>query len=115
MYYLVIHVFFWEKKSYILNLTSFTGMSWLFRIIVSQIEAKLPEVSKEHWKRRGLVDYIVLLDWFSFVSDLTLGTTLQSLKDALFKVTECVVEAISAHAYVWLIKMCIWQNFTCDV
>ncbi|XP_056269059.1 ubiquitin carboxyl-terminal hydrolase 8 [Pseudoliparis swirei] len=54
-------------------------------IIVSQIEAKLPEVSKEHWKRRGLVDYIVLLDWFSFVSDLTLGTTLQSLKDALFK------------------------------
>ncbi|TNN68392.1 Ubiquitin carboxyl-terminal hydrolase 8 [Liparis tanakae] len=54
-------------------------------IIVSQIEAKLPEVSKEHWKRRGLVDYIVLLDWFSSVSDLTLGTTLQSLKDALFK------------------------------
>uniref|UniRef100_A0A8C2YY69 Ubiquitin carboxyl-terminal hydrolase 8 n=1 Tax=Cyclopterus lumpus TaxID=8103 RepID=A0A8C2YY69_CYCLU len=54
-------------------------------IIVSQIEAKLPEVSKEHWKRRGLVDYIVLLDWFSSVTDLTLGTTLQSLKDALYK------------------------------
>ncbi|CAJ1049426.1 ubiquitin carboxyl-terminal hydrolase 8 [Xyrichtys novacula] len=54
-------------------------------ITVNQIEAKLPEVSKEHWRRRGLVDYIVLLDWFSSVTDLKLGTTLQSLKDALFK------------------------------
>ncbi|XP_068586566.1 ubiquitin carboxyl-terminal hydrolase 8 [Cebidichthys violaceus] len=54
-------------------------------ITVNQIEAKLPEVSKEHWRRRGFVDYIVLLDWFSSVTDLTLGTTLQSLKDALFK------------------------------
>lgn len=53
--------------------------------IVNQIEAKLPEVSKEHWRRRGIVDYIVLLDWFSSVTDLTLGTTLQSLKDALYK------------------------------
>ncbi|XP_074522470.1 ubiquitin carboxyl-terminal hydrolase 8 [Halichoeres trimaculatus] len=54
-------------------------------ITVNQIEAKLPEVSKDHWRRRGLVDYIVLLDWFSSVTDLKLGTTLQSLKDALFK------------------------------
>ncbi|XP_041642666.1 ubiquitin carboxyl-terminal hydrolase 8 isoform X2 [Cheilinus undulatus] len=54
-------------------------------ITVNQIEAKLPEESKEHWRRRGLVDYIVLLDWFSSVTDLKLGTTLQSLKDALFK------------------------------
>ncbi|KAF1392636.1 hypothetical protein PFLUV_G00030130 [Perca fluviatilis] len=54
-------------------------------ITVNQIEAKLPEVSKEHWKRRGFVDYIVLLDWFSSVTDLTLGTTLRSLKDALYK------------------------------
>uniref|UniRef100_UPI0037E83BD0 ubiquitin carboxyl-terminal hydrolase 8 n=1 Tax=Semicossyphus pulcher TaxID=241346 RepID=UPI0037E83BD0 len=54
-------------------------------ITVNQIEAKLPEVSKEQWRRRGLVDYIVLLDWFSSVTDLKLGTTLQSLKDALFK------------------------------
>lgn len=54
-------------------------------IIVNQIEAKLPEASKDHWRRRGFVDYIVLLDWFSSVSDLIMGTTLQSLKDALYK------------------------------
>nr|XP_043886134.1 ubiquitin carboxyl-terminal hydrolase 8 [Solea senegalensis] len=54
-------------------------------ITVNQIETKLPEVSKGHWRQRGYVDYIVLLDWFSSVSDLRLGTTLQSLKDALFK------------------------------
>ncbi|XP_039985305.1 ubiquitin carboxyl-terminal hydrolase 8 isoform X2 [Xiphias gladius] len=54
-------------------------------ITVNQIETKLPEVSKENWRRRGFVDYIVLLDWFSSVTDLTVGTTLQSLKDALYK------------------------------
>ncbi|XP_069029652.1 ubiquitin carboxyl-terminal hydrolase 8 [Embiotoca jacksoni] len=54
-------------------------------ITVNQIEAKLPDESKEQWRRRGLVDYIVLLDWFSSITDLKLGTTLQSLKDALFK------------------------------
>ncbi|XP_023264540.1 ubiquitin carboxyl-terminal hydrolase 8 [Seriola lalandi dorsalis] len=54
-------------------------------ITVNQIETKLPDVSKEHWRRRGFVDYIVLLDWLSSVTDLTLGTTLQSLKDALYK------------------------------
>lgn len=36
------------------------------------------------------MDYIVLLDWFSSVTDLKLGTTLKSLKDALFKVIVCV-------------------------
>ncbi|XP_042348234.1 ubiquitin carboxyl-terminal hydrolase 8 [Plectropomus leopardus] len=54
-------------------------------ITVNQIEVKLPEVSKDHWRRRGFVDYIVLLDWFNSVTDLKLGTTLQSLKDALYK------------------------------
>ena len=53
---------------------------------MNQIEAKLPDVSKDQWSQRGIVDYIVLLDWFSSVTDLKLGTTLQSLKDALFKV-----------------------------
>ncbi|XP_033841814.1 ubiquitin carboxyl-terminal hydrolase 8 [Periophthalmus magnuspinnatus] len=53
-------------------------------ITVNQIEAKLPDLSKEPWRRRGFVDYIVLLDWFSSVSDLALGNTLRSLKDALF-------------------------------
>ena len=32
------------------------------------------------------MDYLVLLDWFSAVPDLKLGTTLRSLKDALYKV-----------------------------
>lgn len=50
------------------------------------IEAKLPEASKDPWRRRGFADYIVLLDWFSSVTDLRMGATLQSLKDALFKV-----------------------------
>ncbi|XP_061077155.1 ubiquitin carboxyl-terminal hydrolase 8-like isoform X1 [Conger conger] len=54
-------------------------------ITVNQIEAQLPEESKEQWKRRGLADYIVLLDWFSSVTDLRLGSCLQSLKDALYK------------------------------
>ncbi|KAM6186618.1 ubiquitin carboxyl-terminal hydrolase 8-like [Rhynchocyon petersi] len=50
-----------------------------------RIEANLPDESKDRWKMRGNVDYVVLLDWFSSANDLRLGTTLQSLKDALFK------------------------------
>lgn len=49
------------------------------------IEDKLPEESKEVWRTRGHVDYIILFDWFSTINDLKVGTTLQSLKDALFK------------------------------
>lgn len=54
-------------------------------ITVNQIKARLPEASREQSKRKGFVDYIILLDWFSCVTDLRLGTTLKSLKDALFK------------------------------
>ncbi|XP_043990240.1 ubiquitin carboxyl-terminal hydrolase 8 isoform X1 [Gambusia affinis] len=54
-------------------------------ITVTLIEAKLPDASKDHWRRRGVVDYVVLLDWFSSASDLKLGTTLMSLKDAIYK------------------------------
>ncbi|XP_045438559.1 ubiquitin carboxyl-terminal hydrolase 8 isoform X4 [Pipistrellus kuhlii] len=54
-------------------------------ITASWIEAKLPDDSKDKWKKRGNVDYVVLLDWFSSTKDLQLGTTLRSLKDALFK------------------------------
>ncbi|CAB1333052.1 unnamed protein product [Coregonus sp. 'balchen'] len=54
-------------------------------ITVNQIAARLPEASREQWKRRGFVDYIILLDWFSCVTDLRLGTPLKSLKDALYK------------------------------
>ncbi|XP_053844136.1 ubiquitin carboxyl-terminal hydrolase 8 isoform X3 [Vidua macroura] len=49
------------------------------------IEARLPEESRDPWKRRGQFHYVILLDWFSSAEDLKLGTTLQSLKDALFK------------------------------
>ncbi|XP_075431712.1 ubiquitin carboxyl-terminal hydrolase 8 [Ascaphus truei] len=51
----------------------------------SKIENNLPDASKEEWYKRGHVDYIILLDWFSSVNDLKTGSTLQSLKDALFK------------------------------
>ncbi|XP_048337732.1 ubiquitin carboxyl-terminal hydrolase 8 isoform X2 [Sphaerodactylus townsendi] len=54
-------------------------------VTASWIEAKLPSASKEPWKERGQVTYVVLLDWFSSANDLQLGTPLQSLKDALFK------------------------------
>lgn len=59
-----------------------------FRVTASWIEAKLPDDSKDMWKKRGNVDYVVLLDWFSSTEDLQLGTTLRSLKDALFKVSK---------------------------
>ncbi|XP_013925822.1 PREDICTED: ubiquitin carboxyl-terminal hydrolase 8-like [Thamnophis sirtalis] len=55
-------------------------------VTANRIEAKLPDPSKEPWKERVHVDYVVLLDWFSSAKDLQLGTTLRSLKDALFKV-----------------------------
>uniref|UniRef100_A0A8C6D869 ubiquitinyl hydrolase 1 n=1 Tax=Moschus moschiferus TaxID=68415 RepID=A0A8C6D869_MOSMO len=54
-------------------------------VTASWIEANLPDDSKDTWKKRGSVDYVVLLDWFSSAKDLQLGTTLRSLKDALFK------------------------------
>ncbi|XP_020141515.2 ubiquitin carboxyl-terminal hydrolase 8 isoform X4 [Microcebus murinus] len=54
-------------------------------VTASWIEANLPDDSKVTWKKRGNVDYVVLLDWFSSAKDLQLGTTLRSLKDALFK------------------------------
>ncbi|KFR02646.1 Ubiquitin carboxyl-terminal hydrolase 8 [Nipponia nippon] len=54
-------------------------------VTASWIEARLPEDSRDPWKRRGHFDYVILLDWSSSAEDLKLGTTLQSLKDALFK------------------------------
>lgn len=61
-------------------------MLMYFRVTANWIEARLPEDSRDPWKRRGHFDYVILLDWFSSAEDLKLGTTLQSLKDALFKV-----------------------------
>uniref|UniRef100_A0A8C9VLJ9 Ubiquitin carboxyl-terminal hydrolase n=1 Tax=Scleropages formosus TaxID=113540 RepID=A0A8C9VLJ9_SCLFO len=57
----------------------------VFRITVNQIEVNLPEESRGEWECRGLADYIVLLDWSSSAKDLKLGSTLRSLKDALYK------------------------------
>lgn len=57
-------------------------------VTASWIETNLPDDSKDTWKKRGNVDYVVLLDWFSSTKDLQLGTTLRSLKDALFKVSK---------------------------
>lgn len=57
-------------------------------VTATRIEANLPDDSKDTWKKRGNVDYVVLLDWFSSTKDLQLGTTLRSLKDALFKVSK---------------------------
>ncbi|XP_041031112.1 ubiquitin carboxyl-terminal hydrolase 8 isoform X3 [Carcharodon carcharias] len=54
-------------------------------ITVNQIELKLPEESKDMWRKRQFVDYIILLDWFSTVDKVKRGTILQSLKDALYK------------------------------
>ncbi|XP_027543980.1 ubiquitin carboxyl-terminal hydrolase 8 isoform X2 [Neopelma chrysocephalum] len=54
-------------------------------VTANWIEARLPEDSRDPWKRRGQFHYVILLDWFSSAEDLKLGTTLQSLKDALFK------------------------------
>ncbi|KAM9275780.1 ubiquitin carboxyl-terminal hydrolase 8 isoform 5-T5 [Morus bassanus] len=54
-------------------------------VTANWIEARLPDDSRDPWKRRGHFDYVILLDWSSSAEDLKLGTTLQSLKDALFK------------------------------
>ncbi|XP_005559601.3 ubiquitin carboxyl-terminal hydrolase 8 isoform X3 [Macaca fascicularis] len=54
-------------------------------VTASWIEAHLPDDSKDTWKKRGNVEYVVLLDWFSSAKDLQIGTVLRSLKDALFK------------------------------
>ncbi|XP_066270797.1 ubiquitin carboxyl-terminal hydrolase 8-like isoform X2 [Branchiostoma lanceolatum] len=52
---------------------------------VSVIEKDLPEDTRRQWDRRGQVDHIILVDWEGGVEDLSVGSTLQSLKDAMFK------------------------------
>ena len=39
------------------------------------------------WKQRGNIDHIVLLDWNTAFDKVKIGTPLQTLKDALFKVS----------------------------
>nr|XP_033775866.1 ubiquitin carboxyl-terminal hydrolase 8 isoform X1 [Geotrypetes seraphini] len=73
------------QESHIQSSVSIPEEAIMPGVTASWIEAKLPDDSKELWHKRGHVDYIILLDWFSSVNDLKVGTTLQSLKDALFK------------------------------
>ena len=56
------------------------------RITLTYIEKALPDDSREMFSQRGSVDHIILLDWTSSVKDLQPGTTLRTLKDALYKV-----------------------------
>lgn len=76
------------QDSHILNCLSVPEEAISPGVTASWIEANLPDDSKDTWKKRGSVDYVVLLDWFSSAKDLQLGTILRSLKDALFKVSE---------------------------
>lgn len=73
------------QESYIVNSVSVPEEAISPGTTANRIEAKLPDASKEAWKERGQANYVVLLDWFSSVKDLHLGTPLRSLKDALFK------------------------------
>ncbi|XP_078718065.1 ubiquitin carboxyl-terminal hydrolase 8 isoform X2 [Lampetra fluviatilis] len=52
---------------------------------VAQIEVGLPQESLSLWGDRGRVDYVLLLDWRSRPEDVLLGTTLHSLRDAIYK------------------------------
>ncbi|XP_060069367.1 ubiquitin carboxyl-terminal hydrolase 8-like [Ylistrum balloti] len=58
---------------------------------VTVIEKALPEDSKSLWQRRGHLNHIVLVDWSSTLDKVTIGTTLRTLKDALFKYDSTVI------------------------
>lgn len=73
------------QHSHILNSLSVPEEAISPGITANWIEANLPDDSKDTWKKRANVNYVVLLDWFSSTKDLQIGTTLRSLKDALFK------------------------------
>ncbi|XP_078667182.1 ubiquitin carboxyl-terminal hydrolase 8-like isoform X1 [Branchiostoma floridae x Branchiostoma belcheri] len=52
---------------------------------VSVLEKSLPEDTRRQWDRRGQVDHIILVDWEGTTEHPAVGSTLQSLKDAMFK------------------------------
>ena len=58
-----------------------------FRSTTKQIEPKLPAESLKVWKERGIVDYIVILDWYCSTDDLQPGSNARCLKDAIYKVS----------------------------
>uniref|UniRef100_A0A2R9C2Q1 Ubiquitin carboxyl-terminal hydrolase n=1 Tax=Pan paniscus TaxID=9597 RepID=A0A2R9C2Q1_PANPA len=73
------------QDSCILHSLSVPGKAISPGVTASWIEAHLPDDSIDTLKKRGNVEYMVLLDWFSSAKDLQIGTTLWHLKDALFK------------------------------
>ncbi|KAL4216469.1 Ubiquitin carboxyl-terminal hydrolase 8 [Mactra antiquata] len=58
---------------------------------VTYIEKSLPMDSLSLWKQRGNIDHIVLIDWNSKFEHVKIGTTLQTLKDALYKYDSTVI------------------------
>ena len=57
-----------------------------FRVTVNKIEDSLPELSRDLWKRRALMDFIILVEWSGSDDDLKIKSTLNNLKDAIYKV-----------------------------
>ncbi|XP_022306135.2 ubiquitin carboxyl-terminal hydrolase 8-like isoform X2 [Crassostrea virginica] len=58
---------------------------------VTYIEKALSDEAKDQWRKRGQVDHIILLDWNSTLSQVTIATPLRTLKDALFKYDSTVI------------------------
>ncbi|XP_067653000.1 ubiquitin carboxyl-terminal hydrolase 8-like [Haliotis asinina] len=58
---------------------------------VNYISNALPEASRSLWKQRGQVDHVILLDWRSTSQEINIGSTLRTLKDALFKYDASVI------------------------
>ncbi|XP_053387107.1 ubiquitin carboxyl-terminal hydrolase 8-like [Mercenaria mercenaria] len=58
---------------------------------VTYIEKALPMDSLSLWKQRGNIDHIILLDWNSSIDKVKIGTSLQTLKDALYKYDSTVI------------------------
>ena len=58
---------------------------------MTYIEKSLPEDSKSPWQQRGNVDHIIIMDWTSKLKDCNIGTTIRTLKDALFKYDSTVI------------------------
>ncbi|XP_052786625.1 ubiquitin carboxyl-terminal hydrolase 8-like [Mya arenaria] len=58
---------------------------------VTVIEKALPMDSMSLWKQRGNIDHIILLDRNSRTDNVKIGSTLQTLKDAIFKYDSTVI------------------------
>ena len=65
------------------------------------IEKSLPLDSLSLWKQRGNIDHIVLLDWNSTLEQVQIGQPLQTLKDALFKVSVLSSKYANTYKLPW--------------